>query len=345
MRALNLSKKAIFFVGFYQCFNPLIQLGNSYYNYHFNEASKGHNNYKRLQDRYGRVDNEDKPVALITGASEGIGREFALELAKSGFDIVIASRSQEKLDNAAEIIRAEVKGANVKSLPIDFAHSQPEDIRKFFDQATEGNQNLRILVNNVGIIKRNRFLETDPQILNDMILINVFAQVYMTKYFQSYIKKQTDALNTRIRIQRNQRYAMIHLSSILSEFKMTKQCLYSSTKRFNAVFSNLTGFWSSRGSKFYTERGAQCLSQVDNIFVMPGRTSTAMNNFQKGKYISLPNETAEGSLRDLGFRRYTYGSILHSQQGNLLKMMPDSLTHLRMAKEGKQVDEPTAQKQ
>ena len=105
---------------------------------------------------------QGRPAALITGGSEGIGLEFANELARSGFDLVIASRSQEKLNNATETIKHSNKEVNTKSIAIDFAKASPSEIRKFFDDATEAYPNLRILVNNVGIIKLSNFFDTDP---------------------------------------------------------------------------------------------------------------------------------------------------------------------------------------
>ena len=44
------------------------------------------------------------------------------------------------------------------------------------------------------------------------------------------------------------------------------------------------------------------MTLVDSLVVKPGRTSTGMNNYSKGKGIAEPTETAEGALRDLGYR-------------------------------------------
>lgn len=83
----------------------------------------------------------------MTGASEGIGRCFALDLAKSGFNIVLASRSIGKLEKVQEEIVKEYPNCKVKCVPVDFG--------KTFDYSSitgdeEVMSNLGMLVNNVG---------------------------------------------------------------------------------------------------------------------------------------------------------------------------------------------------
>ena len=90
---------------------------------------------------------------MITGASEGIGREMALELAKSGFNLVIASRSQEKLKDAAAYIKGIVPDCVIDIKPIDFGKGEPTDLKQFFNESIQ-NRNLKLLINNVGYFQR-----------------------------------------------------------------------------------------------------------------------------------------------------------------------------------------------
>ena len=55
--------------------------------------------------------------ALITGASSGIGRDIAKELAKRGYDIVIVARNESKLDE----LKQEITGVNVEVIPMDIS--------------------------------------------------------------------------------------------------------------------------------------------------------------------------------------------------------------------------------
>ena len=82
----------------------------------------------------------------MTGASEGIGRCYALDLARSGFNLVLASRSQEKLEKVKSEIAAINHNLKVKVVPIDLTGSDYSAITS--DQ--EVADNLGILVNNAG---------------------------------------------------------------------------------------------------------------------------------------------------------------------------------------------------
>jgi NAD(P)-dependent dehydrogenase (short-subunit alcohol dehydrogenase family) len=88
-------------------------------------------------------------VALVTGASQGIGRACALKLAQSGATVALAARSQEKLQElAAEIAAA---GGNANSFPLDV--SDEEQIKATFKAAISQLGKIDILVNNAGITR------------------------------------------------------------------------------------------------------------------------------------------------------------------------------------------------
>jgi len=86
------------------------------------------------------------PWAVVTGASEGIGRGYALELARQGLNVVIMSRSQDKLQKVANEIK-EKYSREVRIIPVDFSGSF-----EIYPQIAEKLQDLDIgvLVNNVG---------------------------------------------------------------------------------------------------------------------------------------------------------------------------------------------------
>ncbi|CAE6411626.1 unnamed protein product [Rhizoctonia solani] len=85
--------------------------------------------------------------AVVTGATDGIGREFASQLAKAGFNILIASRSQEKLDAFASELQSKYS-VSTKAYPIDFSRRDTEayaGLAALFEGLEVG-----VLVNNVG---------------------------------------------------------------------------------------------------------------------------------------------------------------------------------------------------
>ena len=85
-------------------------------------------------------------VALITGASQGIGKSCALALAKEKCNLVICSRTQKALEETSREIRA--NGVDVLAVPADV--TKQEDNKKFVSQAVEKFGRIDILVNNAG---------------------------------------------------------------------------------------------------------------------------------------------------------------------------------------------------
>jgi NAD(P)-dependent dehydrogenase (short-subunit alcohol dehydrogenase family) len=85
-------------------------------------------------------------VALITGASRGIGRSAALAFARAGADIALTSRKQEDLDKVAD----EIKALGRKALPVAAHVGRMEDIHRLVDQVVKEYGRIDILVNNAG---------------------------------------------------------------------------------------------------------------------------------------------------------------------------------------------------
>ncbi|MDX2154953.1 MAG: glucose 1-dehydrogenase [Hyphomicrobiaceae bacterium] len=100
-----------------------------------------------------RLDGE---VALVTGASSGLGHHFAGVLAKSGARVVLAARRTDRLESLAGRIEAE--GGHALAVPLDVR--DPASVRAAFDQAEAAFGTVTVLVNNAGV--------TDPAFLTRM---------------------------------------------------------------------------------------------------------------------------------------------------------------------------------
>lgn len=83
----------------------------------------------------------------MTGASEGIGRAFAVDLARAGFDVVVASRSREKLEVVEREIKAVCPEREVRVVPIDLAIAHDYSPLVGDEQVMSS---LGIVVNNAG---------------------------------------------------------------------------------------------------------------------------------------------------------------------------------------------------
>ena len=86
-------------------------------------------------------------VALVAGASQGMGRATALSFAREGATVGICARGELALNQAAEMIRKET-GAEVLAMAADM--SKAEDIRRFVNEAAEQLGRLDVIVNNAG---------------------------------------------------------------------------------------------------------------------------------------------------------------------------------------------------
>ena len=98
-------------------------------------------------------------VALVTGASQGLGRALALAYAKEGANLVISSRSADSLETVAE--EASGSGVEVLAVPADLSHS--EDVQKLVDAAVERFGKIDVLVNNAGLLGPRVRIEEYPE--------------------------------------------------------------------------------------------------------------------------------------------------------------------------------------
>lgn len=111
--------------------------------------------------------------ALITGASSGIGRDIAKELALRGYDIVIVARNEEKLNE----LKSEIENVKVEVIPMDI--SILENCKNLHDKVGY----VDILINNAGFGLFGKFNNTDIDREMEMVDLNVKSLHYLTKLF------------------------------------------------------------------------------------------------------------------------------------------------------------------
>ena len=117
-------------------------------------------------------------VALISGASRGIGRAIAGRLAEQGCDCIIAARTEETLQEAAQQITNE-SGRRVEICAVDLR--TPEGCRTLHAQVKEQFGRLDILINNAGTTKGGPFLEQDDALWEDGFALKFYACVRLSR--------------------------------------------------------------------------------------------------------------------------------------------------------------------
>ena len=117
-----------------------------------------------------------KGIALITGASTGIGAIYADRLAKRGYDLILVARNKARLASVARRIASDT-GRKVETVEADLA--SPADLRRVED-ILRTNAGISMLVNNAGVGATAPLLDSEIDKMEDMIRLNVTALTRLT---------------------------------------------------------------------------------------------------------------------------------------------------------------------
>ncbi|KAI9244935.1 hypothetical protein BY458DRAFT_567270 [Sporodiniella umbellata] len=130
--------------------------------------------------------------AVVTGATDGIGKEFALQLAKAQFNVFLISRTASKLDIVAEELAQ--YGVKTKTFAMDFTKGDAEDFKKvgsIIDTIDVG-----VLVNNVGVNHSipTSFEEEDQTLIDNIVEVNIKGLMKMAKLVLPRMKENHKGL-------------------------------------------------------------------------------------------------------------------------------------------------------
>jgi short-subunit dehydrogenase len=129
-------------------------------------------------------------VVIVTGASAGIGKLLATELAKRGAKLVLAARDGKAL---AEVVDACGGAGHAIAVPTDVA--EPTQCERLVAKAVEAFGGVDVLVNNAGISMWARFEEiTDLSVFDRLMRVNYLGAVYCTHYALPWIKQRRGLL-------------------------------------------------------------------------------------------------------------------------------------------------------
>ncbi|MDO4947212.1 MAG: 3-oxoacyl-ACP reductase family protein [Fibrobacter sp.] len=207
-------------------------------------------------------------VAIVTGASKGIGKACALRLARDGFIVVVNySSSDEAAAETLDLIKAEggdgmVYKANVADLAQ--VKAMVRDVFKAYGR-------IDVLVNNAGIVRDQYLLEISQETLDKCFDLNVKGYLYCAQTVGLKMFKQKSGV-------------IINMSSVSSKFALPGQSVYSATKgAVNSMTQTLAkelGGWGIRVNA-----------------IAPGFIATDMIE-------AIPEETREGYLKNIPLKRF-----------------------------------------
>jgi NAD(P)-dependent dehydrogenase (short-subunit alcohol dehydrogenase family) len=133
----------------------------------------------------------DGKVALVTGASSGLGVAFAEGLAEAGADVAICARRVEKLEQTRE----KVEGTGRRCVAVEADVAKPEDCTRFVEQAVAELGRVDILVNNAGIGTAVPATREDPDEFRKVIDINLNGSYWMAQAAARAMKEGGSIVN------------------------------------------------------------------------------------------------------------------------------------------------------
>ena len=118
------------------------------------------------------------PVAIVTGASSGIGRALALQLSRLGYRLVLAARNADTLEATAHECR-QTAAPEILVRPTDV--SRREDCQALIEATIDHFERIDLLINNAGMSMRALFCNTELDVLERLMAVNFWGAVYCTK--------------------------------------------------------------------------------------------------------------------------------------------------------------------
>ncbi|CAF1031454.1 unnamed protein product [Rotaria sordida] len=240
--------------------------------------------------------------ALITGSTDGIGKAYAIELAKRGVNVILISRTKEKLEQVVKEIQTKYSNIQVKIIPIDF--TKDNSIYSRIREEIRG-IDIGVLINNVGISYEypESFdkVEENEKFLNNMIRCNVDSVANLTQIIlPDMIKKR--------------RGLIVNISSISGRRPTPLLGLYSGTKGFIDLFSR--------------SLAAECISRGVYIqSLCPGYVVSKLSGIRKASLIAPTPEKFVVSALDRITLPFTTGYWTHEIQEFIQSLLPEFLSN------------------
>jgi short-subunit dehydrogenase len=232
--------------------------------------------------------DKTKQTVLITGASKGLGYEFAKLFALNGYDLVLISRSGIKLENIARDFE-EKYGVKVKTIAKDLSASYAAEV--VFAELQSESINIDILVNNAGYAICRPFVEGTPSEDWELIKLNLVSLTLLTKLLLKHMIKE-------------KRGKILNIASTAAYFPGPLMAVYCASKAFVLSFTQAlavelegTGVTATVLCPSPTRTGFQERAGIDEIRLIKSRkllepatvARLGYEGMMKGKTVIIPD--------------------------------------------------------
>lgn len=240
-------------------------------------------------------------TALITGASSGIGSVFARELAQKGYDVVLAARTEQKLQELAQEL---ARSYSVKAYVVPIDLSKEFASRQLLQQITALGLTIDLLINNAGFGTSGEFLNNEADRDHQQVMLNVTAVVDLTHTFLPGMVERGAG-------------GIINLGSIVSFQPNPYMAVYGATKAFVLSFSQ--ALWAE-----YRNKG------IKVVALCPGPTET--NFFKVAGEVQMssmrsPQQAVRTALRALDKNK---SFVVDGFQNSLIPLLGRLLSRRRV---------------
>lgn len=208
-----------------------------------------------LKEKYGNW-------ALITGASSGIGEEFARKLASEGFNLILVARRKDRLEKLAGDLMQKYP-IEIIAVPLDLtSESFIEELKKYV-----GERKVDVLINNAGVGSTGEFINNDSEHELNLVKLNCIAPTILTHHFVKSMIMQ-------------KRGAVIFLGSTVAFQPTPFMATYSASKVFNLLLGESL-WWELK--KY----------NIDVLVINPGGTETEFQRIAKAKVGPSPRKSSD----------------------------------------------------
>lgn len=240
------------------------------------------------------------PVALVTGASSGIGESFTKRLSELGFTVFAVARRVERLEALRDLAAASGGG---EVIPVAADLQEPQAAQLVLESVNARGLQVSLLVNNAGFGRLGALESTPREVALGMVDLNCRAVVDLTWRFLPAMKE-------------SKRGGIIVTSSVVGTIPTPWFAVYSASKAFDLYF----------GEALYAEcRG----SGVDVLTVLPGLTRTEFQAGSGMRDYHSPYRSAEqvvdSALRALGRKPIVVDGVFNKLVSHGSRFLPRGL--------------------
>jgi short-subunit dehydrogenase len=215
------------------------------------------------------------PWAVVAGGSEGVGAEFALQLADSGINLVLFARTPGPLEATARECRR--RGVEVRTLPIDLAECSAVEAITSFTAGLE----IGLLIYNAGANTASaEFLDADLSAFQRVIDVNVTTMMALVQHFGRAMRGR-------------RRGGILLVGSMAGYLGSARHTVYGGVKAFRRIFAE--GLWLE-----LREHNVDVLELVLGVTRTPAMERAGLNFDVPGLRVAEPADVAREGLAQLG---------------------------------------------